>query len=299
MNNKMMQRIVKRMVKDGFFNKISDESYLKFLYRISMQKKLNLENPKTYNEKLQWLKLYDRNPQYTIMVDKYEVKQYVTEKIGEEYIIPTLGVWNNFDEIDFDKLPEQFVLKCTHDSGGLVICKNKASFDERAARKKINKSLRRNYFYAGREWPYKNVVPRIIAEKYMEDSETEELRDYKFFVFGGQVKALFIASERYKEGETKFDFFDADFNHLEFTNGHPNADVMPQKPITFDKMKQLASKLGNGIPHVRVDLYEVDGKIYFGEMTFSHWNGFKPFKPEEWDGKFGEWIRLPKLEEEL
>ena len=277
----------------GLYDRLPDERFLRKYYKIRFGRELNLEDPKTYTEKLQWLKLFDRKPIYTSMVDKHEAKEYVAQRIGSEYIIPTLGVWDSFDEIDFDSLPDQFVLKCTHDSGGLVIVKDKSKLDLDAARVKINKSLKRNYYLHGREWPYKNVKPRILAETYMEDPETAELRDYKFFCFNGEVKALFVATERYKAGEeTKFDFFDAEYNHLPFTNGHPNAEVLPEKPKTFEKMKELAAELSVGIPHLRVDFYEVDGKIYFGELTFSHWSGMMPFDPEEWDRTFGDWIDL-------
>ena len=279
----------------GFFNWMNDKTYLKIAYKIKIGKKLNLDKPQTYNEKLQWLKLYDRNPMYTKMVDKYEVKKIVSELIGEQYVIPTYGVWNHFDEIDFSKLPDQFVLKCTHDSGGIVICKDKSKLDKKAAKKKIEKCLKHNFFYGQREWPYKNVQPRIIAEAYIEDEQTRELRDCKFFSFNGTVKALFIAKDRTRNEETKFDFFDADFNHLPFTNGHPNADVLPEKPKNFEEMKRLAAKLSEGIPQVRVDFYEANGRVYFGEMTFFHWSGLVPFEPEEWDKKFGEWVELPRV----
>lgn len=278
----------------GWFHWMDDETYLKIAYRIKMGKKLNLNPPVTFNEKLQWLKLHDRKPEYTTMVDKYEVKKWVADKIGGGYVIPTLGVWDSFDEIDFDKLPDQFVLKCTHDSGGLVICRDKTKFDKFAAHKKIEKCLKHSFFWGQREWPYKNVKPRIIAEQYMEDSVTKDLRDYKFFSFDGEVKAMFIATERGTKEETKFDFFDEDFNHLPFTNGHPNAEMCPQKPKCFEEMKQLAAQLSKGIPEVRVDLYEVDGRIYFGEMTFFHWSGLVPFEPNKWDYKFGEWVKLPR-----
>lgn len=258
-----------------------------------MGKRLNLDCPVTFNEKLQWLKLHDRKPEYTTMVDKYEAKKWVADRIGGGYVIPTLGVWEHFDEIDFDKLPNQFVLKCTHDSGGLVICKDKIALDKTAAREKIERCLRHSFYWGQREWPYKNVKPRIIAEPYMEDSKTKDLRDYKFFSFDGEVKALFIATERGSTEETKFDFFDAEFNHLPFTNGHPNAATYPEKPSCFDEMKELARKLSKGIPEVRVDLYECNGKIYFGEMTFFHWSGLVPFVPEQWDNTFGDWIKLP------
>ena len=276
------------------FNRIPDVPFIKIRYYANMGKKLNIDNPQTYNEKLQWLKLHDRKPEYTMMVDKYEVKKYIADMIGEEYVIPTLGVWDSFDDINFDALPDQFVLKCTHDSGGLAICKDKKQFDIAAAKKKIERSLKQNFYYRGREWPYKNVKPRIIAEQYMEDEETAELRDYKIFTFNGVAKMMFIATERSsKTEETKFDFFDMDFNHLPITNGHPNANVQPSKPKNFDKMIRFAEKLSANIPHLRVDFYEVNGKVYFGELTFFHWNGMVPFNPEEWDRKLGDWIRLP------
>lgn len=277
------------------YNDWSDEKYLKRKYKAYIGKELDLENPQTFNEKLQWLKLYDRKPIYTTMVDKYAVKQYVAEQIGEEYIIPTLGVWDRFDDIDFDALPDQFVLKCTHDSGGLVICRDKSKLDKVAAKAKIEKFLKREYFWRQREWPYKNVKPRIIAEQYMEDSKTAELRDYKFFCFNGAVKALFVATERQKAGEeVKFDFFDPDFNRLPFRQGHPNAKTTPEKPVRLEEMKRLAEALSKGIPHVRVDFYEVDGRVYFGELTFSHFAGLVAFEPEEWDYTFGSWIQLPE-----
>ena len=279
----------------GIYNRLSDENFLKKAYKIKMGKSLNLNDPKTFNEKLQWLKLYDRNPLYTTLVDKYEVKKYIADKIGEEYIIPTLGVWDSFDDIDFDSLPNQFVLKCTHDSGGIVVCRSKSELDIDKARKKMSKNIKRNFFWYTREWPYKNIKPRIIAEKYMEDSQTEELRDYKFFCFNGEVKALFIASERQKKGEeVKFDFFDPDFNHLPIRQGHPNAKVSPEKPACFEEMKSLAQKLSKDIPHVRIDFYEANQQVYFGEMTFYHFSGTTPFQPEEWDYKFGDWITLNK-----
>lgn len=273
---------------------IPDEPYLKMVYRGYVGKKLNLENPTTFNEKIQWLKLHDHNPLYTRMVDKYEAKKYVADIIGEEYIIPTLGVWDHFDDIDFEKLPDQFVLKCTHDSGGLVICRDKKQLDKTAAKKKIESSLKTDFYYTGREWPYKHVKPRIIAEQYMEDDETHDLRDYKIFSFDGVPKALFIATERGSKEETKFDFFDMDFKHLPFTNGHPNADILPAAPKTFEQMKELTAKLSENIPQLRVDFYEVNGRTYFGELTFSHWSGFVPFNPEEWDKTFGDWIKLPE-----
>ena len=278
----------------GLLKWLPDRGYLKLLYRLKFKKKLDLRNPKTFNEKLQWLKLYDRKPEYTRMVDKYEAKQYVAERIGAEYVVPCYGVWDSLDEIPFDKLPKQFVLKTTHDCGGVVICQDKDLLDKVAAKKKLEKHLKRNYYYGNREWPYKNVKPRIIAEQYLEDRKTQELRDYKFFCFDGDVKALFVATDRYSEQEeTKFDFFDMEYQHLDIRNGHPNAEVPPEKPQAFEEMRTLAEKLSKGIPQIRVDFYEVNGKIYFGELTFFHWSGMVPFEPEQWNEVLGSWIKLP------
>lgn len=279
-----------------YAERLSDKSFLKLKYYAFMGKKLNLDNPRTYNEKLQWLKLYDRNPLYTIMVDKHEAKRYVANVIGEKYIIPELGLWNTPDEIDFDSLPERFVLKVTHDSGGLVICRDKSMLDVESAKAKLMKSLNRDYYRKHREWPYKNVKRRIIAEEYMEDQKTAELRDYKFFCFDGEVRLMFVATGRQEENkETRFDFFDAQYNHLNIKNGHPMAEYVPEKPQNYELMKELAEKLSHGIPHVRVDFYEVNGQVYFGEMTFSHWSGFVPFEPESWDETLGSWINLPSV----
>ena len=271
-----------------------DELYLKILYKNRLRKKLNLESPKTYNEKIQWLKLYNRKKEYISMVDKYQVKEYVANKLGKEYIIPTIGVWDNFDDINFEDLPNQFVLKCTHDSGGIVICKDKNKLDIKSIRKKINHSLKRRYYKNTREWPYKGVKPRIIAEPYMVDENEKELKDYKFFTFNGKVKTMFIATDRNAETETCFDFFDENFNHLPFENGHPNAKKKIYKPKNFEYMIKLAEELSKDLIHARIDFYNINGKIYFGEITFFHWSGLKKFVPEEWDYKFGEWINLPK-----
>ena len=274
---------------------LPDEMFIRLNYLRRMKRLPDLKNPTTYNEKLQWLKLHDRQPLYTQLVDKYAVRRFVAERIGGEYLIPLVGgPWDSFDEIDFDALPEKFVLKCTHDSGGLVICRDKRALDREKARRRIAQSLGQNFYYHNREWPYKDVRPRIIAEAYMEDASTSELRDYKFFCFGGEPKMLFVASDRQTAGEeTKFDFFDMDYNHLDLRNGHPNAAVPPEKPAQFGLMRELAQKLSQGIPHVRVDLYEVNGRVYFGEMTFYHWSGMVPFDPPEWDERLGSWIRLP------
>lgn len=273
-----------------------DKIYLKWYFYSRVGYKLDLNNPKTFNEKLQWLKLNNRKPEMVKMVDKVDAKEYVAKIIGEEYIIPTLGVYDSVDEIDFDKLPNQFVLKCTHDSGGIVICSDKSKLDIEAAKAKLRRGLKVNYYYQNREWPYKQVKPRIIAEQYMVDESGYELKDYKFFCFDGEVKLLFIASDRgLKTEETKFDFFDTDFNHLPFLNGHPNATKPIDRPKGFEEMKKIAARLSQGQPHLRVDLYDINGRIYFGELTFYHWSGMTPFEPKEWDYKLGEWIILPSI----
>jgi hypothetical protein len=278
----------------GWTKRLSDERFLRMIYFIKFHKPLNLKNPQTFNEKLQWLKLNDRKPEYTMMVDKYAVKDYVAGIIGEKYIIPTLDVWDRPEDIDWNKLPNQFVLKTNHDGGnfGVVVCKDKTTFNKEKAIKRLRASLKRNVYMFGREWPYKNVNRKIFAEQYIEDNASNDLPDYKFFCFDGEVKALFIGTER-ESKDVKFDFFDADFNHLDIVQTHPMSGKTIPKPENFEEMKEIATKLSKGIPHVRVDLYNVNGRIYFGEMTFYHHGGMQPFHPEHWDKDFGDWIKLP------
>ena len=275
------------------FRGMSDATYLSLLYRAAMHKDLNLQDPRTFTEKLQWIKAYDHNPQYTVMVDKYAAKKWVAERIGEEHIVPTIGVWKRFDEIDFDTLPNCFVLKCTHDSHSAIICTDKQSFNKAAARRKLGKALKKNYYYEARQWPYKNVPPQIIAEAYLDDRSGEGLKDYKFFSFDGEPKVMYIAAGR-SSGTTTGDFFDMDFRHLDLAIDHEPAEVPPARPDTFEEMKRAAAILSEGIPSVRVDFYEYDGQFYFGEMTFFHCGGFVPFRPDSWDQAFGSWVKLPK-----
>lgn len=278
--------------------RLPDKIYLKILYEYKMKKKLDLSNPKTFNEKIQWLKLYDRNPEYTNMVDKYEAKKYVANIIGEEYIIPTLGVWDKFEDIDFEKLPNQFVLKPTHTSGDVFICKDKKNLDIETARNKMNKWLKRNYFYCGREWPYKNVKPKIIAEIYIKNKGEVGLKDYKFMCFNGKVKCSFVCSNRNSEEGLNVDFYDLNWNKMPFTRHYPNSKENIRKPINYELMIKLSEKLATDIPFVRVDFYEVDGKIYFGELTFYPGSGFEEFSPEKYDKILGDWLELPKEKRE-
>lgn len=288
------KRLFSMLGSKGLLNWMPDELYIKIKYKLSMGYWPDLKNPQTFNEKLQWLKLYDRNPLYTQLVDKYAVRQYIADKIGEEYLIPLVGgPWKNADEIDFDALPEQFVLKCNHDSGGVIVCKDKSKLDVEAAKRKLNKRLRVNYYYANREWPYKNVEPCIIAEQYMGNHGTD-LSDYKWYCFDGETKFLLITEDRNNEGElTKFNYFDMDYTALPFYNSGPHSTELPKKPKGFAQMKAIAEKLGQGFPHIRVDLYEAGDKIFFGELTLYDSSGMEKYDPPEWDKTIGSWLTLP------
>lgn len=271
---------------------LPDKVYIRIMYRLRMGRKLDLKNPKTFSEKLQWLKLYDRKPIYTTMVDKYAVKQYVAEKIGKEYVIPTLGVWNTVEEIEWDKLPNQFVLKVTHDSGGVVICKDKTTFDIAYAKLVLRKALKHDYYYSHREWPYKNVKKRVIAEKYMEDTKNKDLLDYKLFCFNGIPKYCQVISDR--NTTMSIDFYDALWEHQPFHEPriYPFSKTPHEVPLNYTKMMELASMLSKGFRFLRVDFYEINGKIYFGELTFYPTSGMGGFDPKEYDSLFGELIVL-------
>lgn len=282
-----------------FFNNrglhfLNDKMYLKLLYKLQMKSNLDFNNPISFNEKLQWLKLYDRKPEYTNMVDKYEVKKYIADSIGKEYIIPTLGIYDKFDDITWDSLPEQFVIKCTHDSGGLVICKNKADLNKQSCKKIINKRLRKKFYFSGREWPYKNVKPRIIIEKYMVTESQQELIDYKFFCFNGVPKFLYVSEGLSDHSTAKISFVDMDYNLVEFhRKDYKPFEKLPEKPKKFDEMKEIAARLSENTHFLRVDLYEIEGKIYFGELTFFPASGYIPFEPEKWDKELGKLLELP------
>lgn len=287
-------RIIEGIVARALVRFLPDDIYIKMAFHSRVGYYPNLNNPKTYNEKLQWLKLNYHRAEYSAMVDKITAKEYVRSIIGEEYIINTIGTWDNVDDVDWDSLPMQFVIKVTSDSGGIVVCKDKSQLDIAKAVSKLKKGWGQNYYKYNKEYPYRGVVPRILAEEYIECEDDGELKDYKFFCFDGEPKFLFVASDRQNpDQETKFDFFDLGWNHLPVINGHPNSDQTPYKPERFDEMVDIAAKLSQGMPHVRVDLYNIKGKIYFGELTFFHWSGMMAFSPLEWDYRFGEYINLP------
>ena len=287
--------IIKR--NKGEYDSLGDEEFIRKQFKAYMGYELDLDHPKTFNEKLQWIKLYDRQEIYTSMADKYEVKKIVADRIGEEYIIPTIGVWDNASDIDFEALPEQFVLKATHDSHGVVICKDKDKLDIPEAVKKLDEAMHRNWFLKFREWSYKNIRPRIIAETFMVDEKLGELRDYKFFCFNGKVCCFKVDFDRYIDHRANY--FDPDGNLMEFGEVvcPPDHSRTIELPEDLEKMKELAETLASGIPFVRVDLYYVNGKIYFGEMTFFPASGLGKFIPENYDAVLGEWLTLPEKPE--
>lgn len=292
MDVESLRGVIKNAIKQ-LTHLLPDRLYISLFYYLKMRKRLNWNNPETFNEKLQWLKIYDRKEIYTTMVDKYAVKEYVASQIGEAYIIPTLGVWDSFDEIDFDSLPDQFVLKCTHDSGGLAICRDKSAFDKASAKKKIERSLKCNYYYGSREWPYKNVKPRIIAEEFLSNLDGKETVEYKIFCFNGTAKMVLVCKgQAHGSGRTN-DFCDLELNRFPFTSLNPNSEEKLVKPEQLSEIIGVAEKLAKDIPQVRVDTYLTNGKVYFGEMTFFHNAGFCKIEPEEWDYELGRWIQLP------
>ena len=273
---------------------LPDKLYISLLYRKNVGRWPSLSHPCTFTEKLQWLKLHDRNPLYSILVDKHAVKPYISNKIGSEHVIPTLAVWNTVDEINPDVLPKGFVLKWNHDSGSIFICRDKSSFDLERAKRKLSLGQRRNGFWYGREWPYKNITPCILAEQLLVDSDhPNDLIDYKFYCFNGEPAYCQVIRDRHVK-ET-IDFYDMDWNHQEFVGLNPkapNGSTPVAKPVTLDLMKGICKQLSHDIPFVRIDLYEVDGKVSFGEMTFYPASGFGRFTPSVWDERLGDMIHL-------
>lgn len=277
----------------GLYASMPDDEYLKRKFKAFMGKELNLDNPQTFNEKLQWLKLYNRNPKHTMMVDKYKVRDYIAEKLGEEYLIPLLGVWDDPDDIDFDKLPNQFVLKCNHNSGlGMCICKDKSKLDIKKVKGELRKGLKQDYYLTGREWPYKDVKRKIIAEKFMTNGAAEP-EDYKIHSFNGVPKIILVCKDRFMQSGLTEDFFSEKWEHLDIKRpGHPNAKVRQKIPAALKEMLGLSEKLSGGIPFVRTDFYLIGGKVYFGEMTFFPASGMEKFVPPSVDEKLGEWLKI-------
>ena len=278
----------------GLLNRMDDEAYIKRVFKYSLGYELDLEHPKTYNEKLNWLKLHDRRPLYTRIVDKYEVKGYVAEKIGEQYVVPVIaGPWDSADEIDFDALPERFVLKCTHDSGGVVICRDKAAFDREAAKAKLARALGRNFYWSNREWPYKDVKPRVFAEQYLED-ESGELRDYKVMCFNGVPRLIQVHNGRFHHHTQ--DFYDTDWNLLPITQELPSSGTHTPRPACLEEMLRLSQVLAADFVQIRVDWYLLGQRLYFGELTFFDGAGYSDFEPEAYNRIVGNWLQLPTEE---
>lgn len=277
---------------------LPDKTYIKMRFKLKLGRSIDLGNPQTMNEKLQWLKLYNRKPEYTMMADKYAVREYISQLLGEEYLIPLLGVWDNPEEIDFDALPNEFVLKCNHNSGlGMCICKDKSKLDISKVKKDLKKGLQENYYLAGREWPYKNIKRRIIAEKYMTDGG-KELMDFKVHNFNGEPRFILVCRDRFSQAGLTEDFFTTNWWHMPIKRPEtPNASYEIPKPEQLKQILELSKKLAVDIPFARTDFYIIDGNIYFGEITFFPSSGFKPFIPQEWDYTLGSWIKLPTKEQ--
>lgn len=276
------------------FRVISDSLYLKIKFKLIMGKTLNFKKTKTFNEKLQWLKLYERKHEYTDMVDKFLVRKYIANTIGEKYLIPILGVYNNFEEIDFNKLPNQFVLKPNHTSGNVFICKDKSKIDYVYLKKEVSLWLKRRYFWVHREWPYKNIEPKIICEKFMEEKSGEDLKDYKLMCFNGNVKCTFVCLNRKSSTGLNIDIYNRDWEKMNFERpSHPNSGTKENIPRNYEKMIKFAEILSKDISFLRVDFYEINGRLYFGELTFYPGSGFEKFRPESYDELLGSWIKLP------
>ncbi len=272
----------------------NDAFYIKLKHWIVFGRPCNLKHPKSFSEKLQWIKLHDRKPVYHQMVDKVEMKQFVTERLGEGYVIPTLGVWDNFDDIDFASLPNEFILKNTNDSGTYYICRDKSELNIEDARKRLSATWGRDYYVYSREWPYKGLQHRIIAEPLLHDEKSPYLLDYKFYTFNGKPELFFIATDRLAKDGLKIDFFDTQGKHLDINQEHYRGNPQcPPIPNNLSKMVELAEILAQDTYHLRVDFYEVNDKIYVGELTFFDGGGFVRFTPKEVDLKYGKMIKLP------
>lgn len=276
----------------GRLNWMPDKWYLSLKFRSKMGYWMNWKHPKTFNEKLQWLKIYDRNPLYTKLVDKYEVRKYISSKIGEEHLVPLLGVWENPSDIDFNSLPNQFVLKCTHDSASIIICEDKSKFDFDLVKQKMQHHLSINYYHPSREWPYKNVKPQIIAEKYIRDPNIPDLKDYKFQVFNGTVQNCFVCSKRFMPQGLHVTFFDKNWETLNFTKKYPKECELPKKPLFFKEMLMISEQLSKDIPFVRVDFFETPSNFFISELTFYPGAGFEKFSPNDWDLKMGALLKI-------
>ena len=283
---------IRRKIKTGLEDLLPDAIFLKRHFREKLGRSLNLDNPRSFNEKMQWLKLHDRKPEYTMLADKIAVKEHIARVLGDQYVIPTLKIWDSAEEIDPDALPEQFVLKCSHDSGSVVICHDKRNFDLQAAKAKMAKALKRDYYKHGREWPYKNIPRKVFAEKFL--PQDRGLMDYKFFCFGGEPKFIYVSQGMNDHRSARMSFVNMDWTPAPFARSdYRPFEQLPPRPTRFEEMALLAKRLSAGFPFVRIDFYQYGEQVLFGEYTFTPCNGCLPFSPPEWDFKLGEWVSLP------
>lgn len=282
-----------RRVFDKVKHMIPDKTYLKLQYKYHLGKKLNLGNPETFNEKLQWLKLNDRKPEYTMYVDKYAVREHIKNSIGEEYLIPLIGVYDSVEDIDWDRLPNRFVLKCTHGSQCNIICSQKSTLDIEDSKRKLKNWMKKNWYWYGREWPYKNVKPRIICEDYLVQDDGDELRDYRFFCFNGEPKFIAVDFSITNKKKTRRNLYDLNWNRIDAEISYPKENnYIVEKPQKLKKMVELSKKLASNLRHARIDFYYIEGKIFFGEITLYHQSGYGKIRPAEFDKKMGEWLKL-------
>lgn len=292
--NAIKSALIPRLMRYG--SKIPDSQYLRLLFYLKMGYWPNMKNPRTFSEKLQWLKLHDRRPEYTTMVDKCSVKEYVSNIIGGEHVIPTIDIWKNAEDIEWEKLPNQFVLKTTHGggSGGVIICKDKNSLERDAVISKLNKSLQQDIYKEYREWPYKNVLRQILAEPYL-TNDGHPLVDYKIHNFNGKPEFILLCRNRYGENGMTDDFYSPEWEHLELKRpGHENPGGQ-DRPQELNEMLDLARQLSKGIPFLRTDFYIINNKVYFGELTFYPASGMSHFEPDIWDIQFGEKLKLDNI----
>lgn len=289
----VVNRYIMKMDRLGLLGWMSDEAYLKLMFRLRMGTRLNLDNPITYNEKLQWLKMHDRRPEYIVYSDKYAVRAHYEQTIGAEYLIPLIGVYDEVEEIPWDELPNEFVLKCTHGSGTNIICADKSRLDVKESQKRLQQWLRTNYFWHGREWPYRSIKPRIICEEFMVDESGTELKDYKVFCFNGEPKLVEVDFGRFTDH--KRNLYDTRWNFITAAIRYPNdPNVIIDRPTHLEEMLELARILSAGYPHIRVDFYFTGERIYIGEMTFYHESGSGRFDPPDFGIEMGDWIALPE-----
>ncbi len=279
----------------GLSSLFSDSIYIKLTYFLQNGACLNLKTPKTFNEKLNWLKIHDHNPLYTLLADKYEVKDYVAQKIGKEFVVPSIGVWNKFEDIDFDSLPDEFVLKATHNSGGITICHDKKLLDLNKLNYDFNTILNTNWYYTSHEWVYRDIPPRIIADTLLKTKTSSEIKDYKFWCFNGKPRIMYITNKGENISEN---FYDMNFMPLDINHGFPRSVPEYERPAEFDLMKQLAEKLAQDIPFVRIDFFDIDGQVYFGEYTFYDWGGMRAFATKDMDIMLGNWIDISSVKQQ-